>query len=62
MGIKEKFEFELVVVENFLEHVKGEVITDFKKIEEYLESEFQNHFVKKAVTVEVAPVVTDKAV
>lgn len=49
MALKDKFEFELIVVENFLEHVKGEVITDFKRIEQYLESEWQNHFVKKAV-------------
>ena len=54
MGIKDKvvaaFEFELVVVENFSEYVKGEIITEAEKIEALIGSEFEAHFVKKAVT------------
>lgn len=42
--------FHLVVVENFLNHVKGEVITDAEKVAEILESEWQAHVVKKAPT------------
>lgn len=41
--------FSLTVTENFLAHVKGDIITDAKLIKEYLESEWQNHFVKTAV-------------
>jgi len=47
---KQKIGIELVVVENFLSHVKGEIITDAEKVAEYLESEFQNHFVKKTAS------------
>lgn len=49
MAIKESLAFELVVIENFLDHVKGDIVTEAKKIESYLDSEWQNHFVKKAV-------------
>lgn len=38
--------FTLTVVENFKDHVKGDVITDSKLIKQYLESEWQNHFIK----------------
>lgn len=38
----------LTVVENFLDHVKGEVITDAKLVKQYLDSEWQAHFVKTA--------------
>ena len=55
MAIKESLMFELVVIENFLDHVKGDIVTDAKTIEGYLDSEWQNHFVKKAV----APLVTE---
>lgn len=40
--------YELVVIENFLSYVKGEVIKDVKKIEELIESEWQAHFIKRA--------------
>lgn len=40
-------EHELVVVENFLSYVKGEIISDAAKVKELIESEWQNHFVKK---------------
>ena len=36
----------LTVIENFLDHVKGDIITDAKLVKQYLESEWQNHFVK----------------
>jgi len=40
----------LLVVENFLEYVKGDIITDAKKIKQFLDSEWQGHFVKTQVT------------
>ena len=48
MSVKDKIKVELVVVENFLKYVKGEIITEAKEIEDLIESEWQNHFVKKA--------------
>lgn len=45
----------LVVKENFLDHRKGEMISDPKKVEEYTNSEWQNHFVKTSVPVDPAP-------
>lgn len=39
----------LIVVENFLSHVKGDIITEAKLIKQYLESEWQNHFIKTTV-------------
>lgn len=56
MAIKDKLEYELVVIENFADYVKGQIITDVKKIADLVDSEWQAHFVKKAATVEVAPV------
>lgn len=50
MTIKDTLEYELVVIENFAEYVKGEIISDVKKIADLIESEWQNHFVKKAKT------------
>lgn len=41
----------LQVTEAFLEHVKGEIITDAKLIKQYLVSEYQNHFVKIAAPI-----------
>ena len=38
----------LTVIEEFLDHFKGEVIADAKLIKKYIESEWQNHFVKTA--------------
>jgi hypothetical protein len=49
MGIKEKLEYELVVIENFGEYVKGEIISDVKKIADLVDSEWQAHFVKKPI-------------
>ncbi|WP_161539894.1 hypothetical protein [Glaciimonas sp. PCH181] len=40
--------FALTVIENFLDHVKGDSITDAKLIKQYVDSEWQNHFVKTA--------------
>ena len=48
MSLKDTVKYDLVVVENFLEYVKGEVITDVKKVTELVESEWQAHFVKKS--------------
>jgi len=45
----------LLVVENFLSHVKGDIITDAKLMKQYLESEWQNHFVKTTVPADPAP-------
>lgn len=45
----------ITVIENFLGHVKGDVITDVKLIKKYLESEWQNHFIKTDAPVEPAP-------
>ena len=50
MSVKDKIKYELVVVENFLHYVKGEIITDLKAVDELVESEWQNHFVKKSPT------------
>ncbi|MFC3111412.1 hypothetical protein ACFQAT_10465 [Undibacterium arcticum] len=47
--------FALTVVENFLSHVKGDVITDAKLIKQYLASEWQNHFIKTDAPVDPAP-------
>ena len=47
-GIVQAVEHELVVVEDFLGHVKGQIITEAEKVKELLESEWQSHFVKKA--------------
>ncbi len=38
--------FQLTVVENFLTFVKGDIITDPKLIKQYVDSEWQNSFVK----------------
>jgi len=47
--------FALTVVENFLTHVKGDVITDAKLIKQYLASGWQSHFIKTEAPVEPAP-------
>lgn len=47
--------FALTVVENFLTHVKGDVITDAKLIKQYLVSEWQNHFIKTDAPADPAP-------
>lgn len=44
----------LTVVENFLTHIKGEIISDAKLVEQYLASEYQAHFVKTAAAAVVA--------
>jgi hypothetical protein len=46
---KDKLEYELVVIENFGEYVKGEIISDVKKIADLVDSEWQAHFVKKPI-------------
>jgi len=38
----------LTVVENFLDYVKGDVITDAKLVKQFIDSEWQNHFIKTA--------------
>ena len=45
----------LLVVENFLTHIKGDLITDAKLIKAYLESEWQNHFIKTEAPAGPAP-------
>jgi hypothetical protein len=45
----------LTVVENFLTHVKGEIIVDAKLIKQYLDSEWQNHFIKTEAPADPAP-------
>lgn len=45
----------LTVVENFLEHIKGEIITDAKLVKQYIDSEWQNHFVKIVAPADPAP-------
>ena len=45
----------LTVIENFLDHVKGDIITDAKIVKQYLESEWQNHFVKTTAPADPAP-------
>lgn len=47
--------FALTVIENFLEYVKGDVITDQKLVKQYVDSEWQNHFVKTAAPADPAP-------
>ena len=46
-AVETAVEHELVVVEGFLDYVKGQVITEAEKVKELLESEWQHHFVKK---------------
>jgi hypothetical protein len=46
--IVEELDHELLVVENFAEYVRGQIITEAAKIKELLESEWANHVVKKA--------------
>ncbi len=46
--LQTELQHELVVVENFLSYVKGEIITDAAKIKELLESEWAAHVMKKA--------------
>lgn len=41
---------ELVVIQNFLSYVKGEVIKDAEKIKDILESEWRAHVQKKPPT------------
>lgn len=41
--------YELVVVENFGEYVKGQIITESEKINELVDSEWSAHVVKKPV-------------
>ena len=48
--------FDLVVLENFLEYVKGEVISDVKKIAELIDSEFTSSFIKREKPEPIAPV------
>lgn len=38
---------ELVVLESFLGHVKGDVISEAEKVSALLESEWVSHFVKR---------------
>lgn len=45
----------LLIVENFLEYIKGDLITDEKLIKQYLGSEWQNHFVKTQAPADPAP-------
>lgn len=47
----------LTVVEDFLTHTKGEVITDPALVKEYVRSDYQAHFVKT----EAPPTVTADA-
>lgn len=44
----------LVVIENFLLHVKGDIITDPKLVKQYLESEWQAHVIKTQAPVDPA--------
>jgi len=50
---KYKSEYELVVIENFGNYVKGQIITDDKEIADLVDSEWQANFVKKPVTVKI---------
>lgn len=47
LAVEAAVEHELVVIESFLGYVKGQVITEAEKVKELIESEWQNHFVKK---------------
>ncbi len=47
-AVEAAVEHELVVVESFLDYAKGQVITEAEKMKELLESEWQNHVIKKA--------------
>lgn len=40
--------FNLIVVEAFLSHGKGDVISDAAEVAKYVDSEWQGHFVKSA--------------
>jgi len=51
----------LTVVEDFLTHIKGEIISDAKLVEQYLVSEYQDHFVKTAAPAAAAPAVAPAA-
>lgn len=42
--------FNLTVVEAFLSHSKGEVISDAAQVAQYVDSEWQGHFVKSAAS------------
>lgn len=42
--------YTLVVIENFAEYVKGEVITEAVKVKEILASEWEAHVVRKSRT------------
>ena len=44
----------LTVIEAFLSHVKGDIITDAALIAQYLESEWQSHFIKTPAPVDPA--------
>ena len=46
--ITEELAFELVVIENFAAHLKGEIITEAAKIKELLESEWAAHVIRKS--------------
>lgn len=46
-AVEAAVEHELVVIEAFLGYEKGQIITDAEKVKELLESEWENHFVKK---------------
>lgn len=48
-SVKAALAYELVVVENFAEYVKGQIITEAEKIKELVESEWSAHVVKKPV-------------
>lgn len=43
-------EHELVVLQDFLGYVKGQIITEAKKVKDLVDSEWQTHFVKKQKT------------
>lgn len=46
-AVETAVEHQLVVVEGFLGYVKGQIITEAEKVKELLESEWQNHVIKK---------------
>ena len=46
----ESANYELVVVENFLGHAKGDVISEPGEVEELIDSEWQGNFVKRLKT------------
>ena len=47
--VKAALAYELVVVENFADYVKGQIITEAEKIKELVESEWSAHVVMKSV-------------